>query len=200
MNKIDELTELFKEFPGIGPRQAKRFVYFLLRKNDYYTNKLIELIPELKKQTKTCSECQRFFSGNANQCDICLNKNRDTRALMIVSRDSDLETIERTDTFNGYYFVLGGTLPVLEKEPNKFIKINELKKIIDQRQENGLEEIILAFPVNPEGDNTADYVKKQLLEDFPEIKVANLGRGLSTGLELEYSDKETIKNALENRS
>jgi recombination protein RecR len=200
MNKIDELAELFKEFPGIGPRQAKRFVYFLLRKNDYYTNKLIELIPELKKQTRTCEDCFRFFSNASTKCDICLSKNRNSKQLMIVSRDSDLETIERSDTYDGYYFVIGGILPVLEKEPEKFIRIKELLSFIEKKQEQGLEEIIIALSVNPEGDNTAEYIKKQVIEFYPEIKVSSLGRGLSTGLELEYSDRDTIKNALENRS
>ena len=193
MNKIDELTELFKEFPGIGPRQAKRFVYHLLRKNDFYVNKLVELIPELRKTTKTCKRCFRYFSGNSETCEICSNANRDPKILMVVARDNDLENIERTDTFNGYYFVLGGLLPILEKDSKKFLRIEELKKLV--KNSNELEEIVLAFPVNPEGDNTMQFLKKEI----EGIKISTLGRGLSTGLELEYSDKETIKNALENR-
>ncbi len=31
------------------------------------------------------------------------------------------------------------------------------------------------------------------------VKISSLGRGLSTGTELEYSDNDTIKNALLNR-
>lgn len=197
MNKIDELTELFKEFPGIGPRQAKRFVYHLLRKNDFYVNKLVELIPELRKQTKTCNKCFRYFSSNSDTCDICSNKNRDPKVLMIVSRDNDLENIERTDTYNGYYFVLGGLLPVLEKDSKKFLRLDELSTRISNNSE--IEEIVLAFPVNPEGDNTAEFLKKEIQNQNSNIKVSLMGRGLSTGLELEYSDKETIKNALENR-
>lgn len=197
MNKIDELTELFKEFPGIGPRQAKRFVYHLLRKNDFYVNKLVELIPELRKTTKTCKKCFRYFSGLSDTCEICSNKNRDPKVLMIVARDNDLENIERTDTFNGNYFVLGGLLPVLEKDSKKFLRLQELENLI--KNSNEIEEIVLAFPVNPEGDNTAQFLRQQLTTDSQQLKITLMGRGLSTGLELEYSDKETIKNALENR-
>jgi recombination protein RecR len=197
MSKIDELTELFKEFPGIGPRQARRFVYHLLRKNDYYVNQLVQLIPELRKNTKTCAKCFRYFSSNSPECEICSSKNREDKTLMIVSRDNDLENIEKTDTFNGKYFVLGGLIPVLEKEPSKFLRINELNTFLENNFD--LEEIILAFPVNPEGDSTAQFIKKTILEKSPDKKVTLLGRGLSTGLELEYSDKETIKNALNNR-
>lgn len=197
MNKIDELTELFKEFPGIGPRQAKRFVYHLLRKNDFYVNKLVELIPELRRTTKICKRCFRYFSGNSETCEICSNKNRDPKILMVVARDNDLENIERTDTFNGYYFVLGGLLPVLEKDSKKFLRIEELKNLV--KNSNNLEEIVLAFPVNPEGDNTAVFIQKEIKDQGTMMRITLMGRGLSTGLELEYSDKETIKNALENR-
>jgi recombination protein RecR len=198
MNIIDELTELFKEFPGIGPRQAKRFVYHLLRKNDFYVNRLVELIPELRRQTKVCKKCFRYFYSKSEFCDLCSNKNRDSKLLMIVARDFDLENIEKTDSFNGHYFVLGGMIPVLEKDFNKYIRLKEVKNLILNSPE--IEEVILAFPVNPEGDNTAEFLKKELLLIKPEIRVSLLGRGLSTGLELEYSDKETIKNALNNRN
>ena len=36
MDTIEKLTEVFKEFPGIGERQAKRFVYFLMSRNSAY--------------------------------------------------------------------------------------------------------------------------------------------------------------------
>ena len=34
MNSIEKLIQIFSQFPGIGPRQARRFVYFLLTRND----------------------------------------------------------------------------------------------------------------------------------------------------------------------
>jgi recombination protein RecR len=65
-----------------------------------------------------------------------------------------------------------------------------------------LKEIILALSANPEGDNTAIYLTEFLkpLTGERSIKISRLGRGLSTGTELEYSDAETIRNALKNRS
>ena len=50
-----------------------------------------------------------------------------------------------------------------------------------------------------DGENTADYIREFLKKNFETIKVSVLGRGLSTGSELEYVDAETIKNALQNR-
>ena len=198
MNDIDRLTEYFREFPGIGPRQAKRFVYFLLRKNEQYVRDLATLIPQVRRNVSVCQDCFKYFTkNNANTlCDICL-QNRDHSQLMIVARDTDLETIEKSDGFNGYYFVLGGQLPILEDDAQKFIRFKELTSLIERRKEKGLSEIILALSANPDGDNTVNFLKNKLADSG--IKISTLGRGLSTGSELEYADKDTIKNALENR-
>jgi len=200
MNTIEKLTEYFKEFPGIGPRQAKRFVFFLLRKNDGYINDLVRTIPELKNSVKVCEQCFRYFSKDESQelsCNICNDKNRDSDSLMIVARDVDLESVEKSGTYNGYYFVLGGLIPVLEKFPARSVKLNELKSTLEKRKKKNLKEIILALSANPDGDNTAEFLKKELSNQ--NLKISVLGRGLSTGTELEYSDKDTISSALENR-
>lgn len=202
MDDISRLIELFKEFPGIGPRQAKRFVYFLLNKNSNYSGELADLIKEVRSSVHTCEDCFRFFpKTNSKLCATCADKTRDGKLLMIVSNDVDFENIEKTKSFNGYYFVLGGTVPILEKNPERMIRQRELMNIVDRKSKSGLSEIIIAVSYNPEGENTLSYLKEILspISEKNNIKVSNLGRGLSTGTELEYSDSETLKNALKNR-
>ncbi|MEK9185117.1 MAG: toprim domain-containing protein, partial [Patescibacteria group bacterium] len=118
----------------------------------------------------------------------------------IVSRDVDLEIIEKSHSFNGKYFVLGGTVPILDKNPETRIRSRELLKRIEVL-DGTLKEIILALNANSEGENTTDYLKSILSPVVTKhsIKISILGRGLSTGTELEYSDSDTIKNALKNR-
>ncbi|MFA6511499.1 MAG: recombination protein RecR, partial [Candidatus Paceibacterota bacterium] len=69
------------------------------------------------------------------------------------------------------------------------------------KREKNLKEIILAFSISPQGDHTDIYVRQQLKDicDKSNIKISSLGKGLSTGTELEYSDNDTLKNALKNR-
>lgn len=121
---------------------------------------------------------------------------------MIVSNDVDFENIEKTRFFNGYYFMLGGSVPILEKNPEKRIRQKELLEVVEKRSKDGLKEIIIALNYNPEGENTLTYLSEILkpLADKNNLKISTLGRGLSTGTELEYSDTETIKNALKNRT
>lgn len=202
MDNTQKLIELFKEFPGIGPRQAKRFVYFLLNRNAGYANDLAGLIKDVRSTVHSCSSCFRFFpNGNSSLCPICRDTTRDNKQLMIVSHDVDFENIEKTKFYNGYYFILGGTVPILEKNPENRIRQYDLLKTIESKVTNGLSEIILALNYNPEGENTLSYLTEFLKNttDKNNIRVSTLGRGLSTGTELEYSDSDTIKNALKNR-
>ena len=199
MNSIEKLSELFGKFPGIGPRQARRFVYFLLSRSGSYTTELIQAIQDIKREINQCSECMRFYPEQGRGvvlCSICADDTRDQTMLMVVPRDIDMESVEKSSSYNGYYFVLGGVVPILEKEPEKRIRINDLEKIIKKRKD--LKEIILAMNVNQEGENTAEYIKDKFRDSS--LAFSTLGRGLSTGAELEYADPETLKNALENRS
>ncbi|MFZ2522592.1 MAG: toprim domain-containing protein [Minisyncoccia bacterium] len=205
MDSTQKLIELFKEFPGIGPRQAKRFVYFLLNRNSGYVNDLTKLISDVRSKVHTCDSCLRFYENSrSGNCPTCNDENRDKKSLMIVSHDVDFENVEKTKFYNGYYFVLGGTVPILEKNPEKRIRQKELLEIINKRVKNGLSEIIIALNYNSEGENTLSYLtdlftRVTLVNPGTKVKISTLGRGLSTGTELEYSDSETIKNALKNR-
>jgi recombination protein RecR len=204
MDSIQRLTELFRQFPGIGPRQAKRFVYFLLSQPNGYASDLSKLVSELKLEITQCDMCMRFFpkdKNNSTTCSICRDIKRDASALMIVSRDVDFENIEKTKSFNGYYFILGGNIQILEMHPEEKIRQKELLQVVEKRSKQNLKEIILALDNNPEGENTREYIEKLLGGTSIKLgfKISSLGRGLSTGSELEYSDPDTIKNALQSR-
>jgi recombination protein RecR len=208
MDNTQKLIELFKEFPGIGPRQAKRFVYFLLNRNPAYANDLAKLMTEVRATVHNCDTCFRFFPNTINMtCSVCRDQTRDKKTLMLVSHDIDFENIEKTHFYNGYYFILGGSVPILEKNPEKRIRQNDLINVIEKKcartvlAQDKLTEIIMALNYNPEGENTLSYLTQILkpIVDKNNIKISTLGRGLSTGTELEYSDSDTIKNALKNR-
>src|SRR3990167_4931165 len=196
MNSIERLAEIFSKFPGIGPRQARRFVYFLLSRSGSDLNELVKYVQELKKEIIQCESCLRFFAKNGHAttlCSVCYDDTRDASRLCVVPRDIDFESIEKSGSYKGYYFILGGVVPVLEKEPEKRIRIKDLRFKIQERIKNGLEEIIIAMNSNIDGENTVEYLKEQL-NDF-KLTISVLGRGLSTGAELEYADPETLKNA-----
>ena len=203
MNSIDKLTEIFRSFPGIGPRQAKRFVYYLLSKNGGYSSELTQAIENLKKEIVQCENCMRFYARNGYKtkiCNICSDETRDGSMLMVVPRDIDLEAVEKSGSYKGHYFVLGGVVPILEKEPQKKIRITNLESRI--KKNKNIKEVILAMNANQDGEHTADYLKEKLSRPHQGLSlvISILGRGLSTGIELEYADPETLKNAFLHRT
>jgi recombination protein RecR len=204
MDPINLLSEQFKEFPGIGERQAKRFVYFLLHKNPQYVKMLGDAILSIKNQIKQCSSCYLFFqSNNDTLCPTCKNTETDKSTLLIVEKDADFESIKRSRTYKGMYFILGGLVPIVTKDTPNFVRTKELVNTIEKRAQGGvLKEVILALSINPQGEHTDMYLRELInsLKDKYNFKLSTLGRGLSTGTELEYSDSETIKNALRNRN
>jgi len=202
MNPIEKLKEIFVLFPGIGKRQAERFVYFLLRQNAAFKKNLSETVVELEKSVRTCQHCQRFFLHSDSQnklCKICSDPSRDKKLMLIVAHDADFENIERSGSFKGLYFILGGTVPILEKNPEQKVRMQKLNKIIENQKPK---EIVIGLSTDPEGENTREYIERELkkLQKTVGFTVTSLGRGLSTGAELEYSDPDTIKSALTNRS
>lgn len=190
------------KFPGIGTRQAKRFVYFLLAQDPHYVENLAREINALKNNIAQCTSCFRFYprAGTKMLCNVCVD-DADSSTLMVVEKDTDFDSVRRSGSYAGRYFILGGTIPVLERDPASKIRLHELLTRVESSASDGLSEIILALSANPEGDFTRDYVIKALtpLTEQLGIAITTLGRGLSTGTELEYSDSDTLRNALKNR-
>lgn len=196
MDSIERLISLFERFPGIGPRQAQRFVQFLLRSSPGVRRELVDAVRGLGSSVYQCIECMRYFSGKEKVCGICVNAGRDSQYLAVVAGDADLAALERSGTYRGHYFVLGGTISLASEKTNG-LRISQLLKSIPDRR--NLKEIILAFPANPEGDATTIRVREEITKTNKDLRITSLGRGLSTGSELEYADPETIKDALEGR-
>jgi len=196
---FDKLVEKFLKFPGIGMRQAKRFCFFLANADKKFIEELAESILEIKKDIAQCQSCFRYFNIYGDRisdiCDICASPNRDDSLLMVVEKDPDFENIEKSGVYNGKYFILGGTLSLTNGDNKQsLLRFRELFSKVERERPK---EIILGTSSTLEGENTARYIEK-ILEPL-KIKITRLGRGLSTGAELEYMDSETISNALKNR-
>lgn len=191
MDTLKKLQELFKRFPGIGNRQAMRFAYFLATANPSYVKELTESIELLRKNVRRCARCYALSEDmNEGLCTEC--KNTDTSMLLVVEKDADKERFVQSKTYKGSYFVLGGLVPMIEKEIEKYMRLNELVSLVNKENP---QEVILALSATPDGERTMEILKEKI--KGPTVSV--LGRGLSTGTEIEYSDGATLLSALESR-
>ena len=202
---IQNLIELFTKLPGIGPRQASRFVFYLIKENGDILKDIIQALSELKAKVEFCGQCFRSMekNGEKNLCSLCRSNSRESHVIAVVEKESDMQNLERTGAFQGLYHVLGGVLSPLDQDSPKKIHLRDLyervKKILEVRKKC---EIILATNPTTEGDTTALYIEK-ILEPLKiekaELKISRLGRGLSLGSELEHVDEITLKQAFLHR-
>jgi len=203
MNEFEKLVEQFRTFPGVGRRQAERFAHFITRQDIGSVETLRVLLLKTKETAKFCAACQRltFEIDEKELCSICSSPNRDHSLLMVVEKDADLNHIERSGVYNGLYFVLGGVLPMRSEVVESAIRLSELEKLLLHLKPH-LVEAVLALGLTPEGEYTSDFLKKSIagtLSKESQAKITVLGRGLSVGSELEYSDRETLRHALNSR-
>lgn len=193
--ELERLAQLFLKFPGIGQRQAARFAYFILTQPESYVSALARSLLDARSQAHTCVRCLRIFEGNSDRCDICSNPSRDQQQLIVVEKSQDIDSFRKTD-YNGLFFVLGNLIPIVQKNVLAGTNLTQLKARIEKESITDYE-VILAFPLTPNGDHTDTVVREQLAS-YP-VSISSLGRGLSSGTELEYADAESLNASLKKR-
>ena len=202
---VQDLIDAFAKFPGIGPRQAARFVFFLLRDKKFLIPQMKKTLDDLEKDVALCVDCYRTTDANKNAplCDFCRDPKRDHTTIAVVEKESDMQNIEKTGAFAGRYHILGGVISALDPESPKRIHLRELHARISKAlSAEGRAEVILATSATTEGDMTAMYIERilaPLKDQHSKLRVTRLGRGLSARSELEYADDQTLRNALNNR-
>ena len=204
---IKKLISLFEKFPGIGPRQAARFAFFLLKEKNPFIGELSAALQEAEERIGICDTCFRMMerdNGAVRFCTICADPRRETHIVAVVEKESDMRNLESTGAYRGLYHVLGGVISPLDPDSPKTIRLRELYDRVEARLAAAQTqyEVILATNPTTEGDTTSRYIERilaPLQSTHPHLIISRLGRGLSLGSELEYVDEITLKNALTNR-
>lgn len=187
------MIESLEKLPGIGPKTAQRLTFYLLHNPQTELDKFAVSLANLKKETQECELC--FNVGEQNPCEICTEKSRDQTKICVVEQPLDILAIEKGGFYRGLYHVLGGAISPLNNIGPDELHIQEL---INRVKNNEATEIILATNPNMEGEATAMYLAKKLV-NFKAIKVTRIGRGLPIGADLEYADEQTLNRAFEGR-
>ena len=177
--------------PGIGPRTAQRLALHLLRQPEDKIRLFSEALVNAKRQVGQCKRC--FHLTAEEQCEICLNKQRNQDLICVVAESRDLLALERTREYKGLYHVIGGLISPMDGIGPDMLEISSLIKRVDKEN---VKEVILALTPSIEGDTTSLYVGR-LLKPF--TKVTRIAYGLPVGSELEYADEVTLSRALEGR-
>ena len=189
---IQNLIDSFETLPGVGPKTAERFVFYLLKQQPKVLEDFAKTLNQAAGSITTCDLCGNFTDNSP--CQICADPQRDKLTLCIVAHPQEIIAIEQTHEFHGRYFVLGNTLNAIEGVTPQDIRIPEL---LNKIKRDKIQEVILAFNPNIEGETTMLYLAQTLRP--LEIKVTRLARGLPVGADLEYADATTLTDALQGR-
>ena len=197
---LQKAIDFFEKLPGIGPKTAKRLGFYLLRMPEAELQDISKHLADLKQSTMYCTRC--FNLSEEELCPICQDTSRDQSLVAVVEDVLDLLSFETGDHYNGLYHVLHGRI-----DPLNYIGPDDLyiPQFIDRMRDEGdaVTEIILATNPNTEGDATAMFIKKRLLEMFngeaDRVKITRLAYGLPIGADLEFADYMTIKRSMEGR-
>ncbi|MCQ2298646.1 MAG: recombination mediator RecR [Bacteroidales bacterium] len=188
-NAVDALSSL----PGVGKRSALRYALHLLQSTEMEVEDFIMAIGKLKTDIHYCSRCHCI--SDTPVCEICSNPKRQQNIICVVENIQDVMAIENTQQYHGLYHVLGGVI-----SPIDGIGINDINiaSLIERLKTEEITELILALPTTMEGDTTNFYISKQL-QQFPDILVSAIARGIAIGDNLEYADEITLGRSITNR-
>lgn len=194
---LEDAIEALSHLPGVGPRTAERYAYYLFRSNPQVSKNISETLNNLHDNVKSCPITFALIDSNEEVSPLYSDTSRDKSTILVVEEPLDIYAIEQTRGYKGTYHVLGGAVsPIDGITPDSL----HIKELIDRLDKDDVKEIIIATNPSIEGEGTALLLEKMLHERAPGLKITRLARGLPLGVDLSYADQITLSAALENRT
>ena len=189
---VQDLIDEFGKLPGIGPKSAQRMAFFVVQNENYDPTKMSELLSSIRDKVRFCQICGMI--SDQDTCGICSDARRNPAMICVVEEAKDVLAIERTREYRGYYHVLGGAISPIDGIGPDDLRISSL---MTRLADSSVTEVIIATDPNLEGEATATYLSRLLVQ--PGLKVTRLASGLPVGGDLEYADEVTLGRAFEGR-
>lgn len=194
---LTDLIEALGALPGVGPRTAERYAYFLLKHDPHISQRLSDTLANVHSGVSYCKKTFALVAAGQELSDLYTDPRRDKQTVAVVAEPFDVVALEKTGQYSGTYHVLGGLISPIDGVGPEQLHISELISRID---EDNVNEIILATNASVEGETTALYIQQQISQNSDhDVKVTRLARGLPIGVDLEYADQITLGRALEGR-
>src|SRR6266404_401855 len=193
-NALEDVIEALEQLPGVGPRTAERYAYYLLKNDPAKAAGLSSSLKSLHTDIKYCPKTFTFIDADQKLSPLYTDPKRNKQIVAVVADPFDIVALEKTNSFNGTYHVLGGLISPIDSVGPEQLHIKELLKRID---DDAVKELILATNASVEGESTALFIMQQIGQR--KLKVTRLARGLPVGVDLEYADQITLQRALEGR-
>ena len=194
---LTNLIEALGHLPGVGPRTAERYAYYLFRADPQISQNISEALSSLHSGVKSCPVTFALIDASESVSSFYDSPVRDKSTILVVEEPLDIYAIEQTHSYKGTYHVLGGAISPIDGITPEQLHIGELIKRVNN---DNVKEVIIATNPSVEGESTALLLEKLLHEQNPNLKLTRLARGLPLGVDLSYADQITLSAALENRT
>jgi len=191
---LQDLIEALRQLPGVGPRTAERYAYYLLKADRMHSASLADSLGSLHKSLSYCPVTFALIEAGQEVSPLYADERRDKSVVAVVADPFDIVALEKTGSFKGTYHVLGGLVSPIDGVGPEQLHLKELVARIDK---DDVKELILATNASVEGESTALLIN-QAVGKRP-LKITRLARGLPVGVDLEYADQITLARALEGR-
>ena len=191
-----DTIDAFGRLPGVGARTAERYAYFLLRAKSQTTVELAKAIENLQTGVKICPRTFALINPEDEMSPLYSDADRDKATVAIVEGPLDIVALERTGKFHGTYHVLGGVISPIDGIGPEQLHIPEL---LQRLKEDAVSEVIIATNASVEGESTALFIQRQILDAKIDTQISRLARGIPVGVDLEYADQITLAHALDGR-
>lgn len=194
---LQNTIEALGHLPGVGARTAERYACFLFNNSPRVAADIADSLTNLHDGVKSCPVTFALIDADEDVSEFYSNPERDKTTVLVVEEPLDIYAIEQTKGYKGTYHVLGGAVSPIDGVTADQLHIKELLARVEPDQ---VKEIIIATNPSVEGESTALLLQRTLSEQYPEVKVTRLARGLPLGVDLSYADQITLSAALENRT
>lgn len=194
---LNDAIEALAMLPGVGPRTAERYAYYLFKSNDKISDGIADALSNLHIGVKSCPVTFALIDSEEEVSAFYADPERDKQTVLVVEEPLDIYAIEQTKSYKGTYHVLGGAISPIDGITPEQLHIGELIKRVN---DDNVKEVIIATNPSVEGESTALLLEKLLHEQNPNLKLTRLARGLPLGVDLSYADQITLSAALEHRT
>ena len=129
---LNDVIEALGRLPGVGPRTAERYAYFLLKSDQSVSQNIAAALTVLHKNVKTCPKTFAIMDASEKLSPLYDDPTRDKSTVLVVEEPLDIYAIEHTKSFTGTYHVLGGAISPMDGITADKLHISELiKRVAD---------------------------------------------------------------------
>ena len=196
--EFEDLVSTIQKLPGIGPKAASRIALYIVTENKDLGNQLISDIHEGLHSLSICKLCGNISDLN-KICSICIDSKRDRSKVAMVFSIPDLLAIEKTQSYNGLYFIFNHAESIFDQKDKFDEQITKMFNFLNHFNTDK-KETIFAFPHTIDSEIISSLITEKLQENFKNIDISQIAFGMPSGADFDYTDKLTIIKSFKGRN